>query len=130
LVRHISSELIDGVVRIELAYDNNQLFQDDAAKVLSEEVSREYEKAKGTEPTARSCLVVIVADTAASPVVKALFELYRAVGAVGGSVGVVGYPAEFIDSINSLGLPSLAGFDLFPTEDEALSELRGSPGSN
>ena len=73
-----------------------------------------------------SCVVKIDSEVAGSPVVRALFELWReVVEKRGGQVICVGYPEDYLYSLTSLGLPALNGFSLASTEEEAVERLAG-----
>jgi hypothetical protein len=71
----------------------------------------------------RSCAVIINAKTAGTPLVRALFEMYKTVMQGGGMVVVASYPKEDIDSLAMLGLLDLDGFELAADEQDALKKL-------
>jgi hypothetical protein len=75
------------------------------------------------EAQTRSCAVVIKAETAGTPLVRALFELYKTMMQGGGKVVVANYPKEDIDSLAMLGLLDLDGFELAADEQDALKKL-------
>ena len=60
---------------------------------------KEVEKA-----TTPSCVVVLTAKAAGSPLLKALYNLYQHVFQQGGRVEVVGFPPHFISLLNSTGV--------------------------
>jgi len=124
----VKAEITQGIVVATVGYGLEQMLQEGAAKELSrrllEEYQRQMDEAKkaGTARTG-SCVVVIKAETAGSPLVRALFELYKAVTAEGGQVICVGYPSDYIDSLTELGLPSLHGFSLAASQEAAIKTL-------
>jgi len=126
----VDAEISRGVVVLKVGYGLEQMLKDGAAKELSKRLLEEYqrkmnEEAQKTNDSARtgSCVVVITAETAGSPLVRALFELYKVVTAEGGQVICVGYPSDYIDSLTELGLPSLDGFSLATSQQAAIETL-------
>jgi hypothetical protein len=71
----------------------------------------------------RSCAVIVNAETAGTPLVRALFEIYKTVMQGGGKVVVANYPKEDIDSLAVLGLLDLDGFELAADEEDAFKKL-------
>ena len=115
----------DGVVVLSLDYGRELLLREDAPKRLSEELLRRYKELQENEkPATSSAVVEIKAKDAGSPVVRALFELWKeVVGNRGGQVVCVSYPQDYIDSLTTLGLPALPGFSLAATVSDALRRL-------
>jgi hypothetical protein len=114
-----------GVVLLQVSYGPELMLAQGTSTVLSEELVKTYKQAadQNTALVTTSCVVVIKAETAGSPLVRALFELYRTVYASGGQVICVDFPSDYIDSLTTLGLTALPGFSLAGSEDEAISRL-------
>ncbi len=120
----IKQEVQQGVPVITVGYGPEQMLKDGAAIELSTRMKEAFEKLAGQKQAQTgSCVVVITAETAGSPLVRALYELYKLVFAKGGQVICVGYPAEYIDSLITIGLPALDGFSLASEEDQAVVTL-------
>jgi hypothetical protein len=66
--------------------------------------------------------VSIKAKTAGSPLVRAIFELYKVVSAEAATLFCASYPENYMESLTTLGLPALPGFKLTKTLEEALQE--------
>lgn len=114
-----------GVVVLQVSYGPELMLAQSASTVLSEELVNTYkqEANQSTALVTQSCVVVIEAETAGSPLVRALFELYRTVYAGGGQVICVHFPSDYIDSLTTLGLTTLPGFSLAGSKEEAISRL-------
>ena len=113
----------DGLIVLNVRYSPQLMFQAEAFQLLSSELVNEYNKMIAQDPKSTSSVVVINASAAGSPLDKALFELYKEVEARSGQIIVVGYPADYTVGLNALGLPTLPGFSLANSRDEALSRL-------
>jgi hypothetical protein len=113
------------VILLTIRYGQELLLKTEAHERLSKELTECYRKIREQErPETSSCIVEIQAEVAGSPVVRALFELWKEVVAKeGGQVVCVNYPHDYIDSLTSLGLPSLPGFNLAETKAEAIQQL-------
>lgn len=127
----VTSAVDRGVVMLQVSYGPELLLSQGASTVLSDELVNTYKQAADSNAAlaTRSCVVVIKAETAGSPLVRALFELYRTVYAGGGQVICVDFPSDYIDSLTTLGLTTLPGFSLAGNKDEAISRLLQQPGS-
>lgn len=116
-----------GVILLTISYDEELLFQADTSGLLSNKLIEEYQKnlkAPGVEN--KSCIVKIDSEVAGSPIVRALFALWKeVVKTTGNQVICVGYPEDYLYSLTSLGLPTQKGFSLASTEDEAVKKLVG-----
>lgn len=112
----------NGVPVLTIDYGTEQMFQARVSELLSERLVNAYRtllsESHEHEP-ARACIVVIKAETAGSPLVRALFDLYKVVHAGSGTLICVSYPKAYMDSLTSIGLTVLPGFFLAETEDEA-----------
>ena len=121
----VTTALEQGVVVLTVSYGPELMLTNTASKKLSEELVGAYQKETGKNGSANtgSCVVIIEAQTAGSPLVRALFELYKTVSADGGQVICIGFPSDYIDSLTTLGLTALPGFTLAGKKEEALSKL-------
>jgi hypothetical protein len=129
---HVTGKVEGGVIVLAISYSHELLMRTEAPKRLSKEVMECYQRLReqkvGTIET-NSCIVEINSDVAGSPVVRALFELWREVtGRESGQVICVNYPQDYIASLTSLGLPSLGGFGLALTKEAAIQKLTKSGG--
>lgn len=114
----------EGVVILRVTYDPGQMFERKTGDVLSEQLTSKYEEATlPPNPAGPDCIVVMDAQTAGSPMVKSLFELYMRVNNCKGKLICANYPADYIDSILAIGLPSLEGFRLATDKEEAFKKL-------
>ena len=124
----VTGEVKNGVVVLSLDYGRELLLREDAPARLSEELTRRYQELLDRhKPRTVSAVVEIKAKDAGSPVVRALFELWKkVVGGQSGQVVCVNYPQDYIDSLTALGLPALPGFSLAATVDDALRRVATS----
>lgn len=114
-----------GAAVLTVDYGLEEMLRDEAAPEISKLLLDEYRRLEqDPKTTMRSCVVAIQAETAGSPLVRSLFELYKLVNAGGGQVVVANYPADYIDSLTFLGLTDLDGFETAPTEEAALKMLK------
>ena len=121
----VEGKVEEGVILLSVRYGQELLLERGTSERLSKELTGRYRqiREKANVKTI-SCIVEIQSEVAGSPVVRALFDLWReVVGKEGGQVVCVNYPQEYIDSLTSLGLPSLAGFSLAETKGEAIQKL-------
>jgi hypothetical protein len=123
----VDTKVEKGVILLTVRYGQELLLKKDARERLSKELTRRYREILEKEHEkveTTSCVVKIQAEVAGSPLVRALFELWKeVVGKEGGQVICVNYPPDYIDSLTALGLPTLAGFSLASTEAEAIQKL-------
>jgi hypothetical protein len=121
----VEGKVVDGVAVLTIDYGFEQMLRQEAATEISVKLIEEYKKQmQDPQTTMRSCVVVIKAETAGSPLVRALFELYKEVNAGTGQVVVASFPADYIDSLTFLGLTDLDGFETARDETAALAQLR------
>jgi len=102
------------------------MFAPNTAELLSKSVVTMYEtlvNQEGSSDQGRSCILIIVAKTAGSPIVRAVFELYKVVTDAGGELMVVDYPSAYSESLTGLGILALPGFSLAPNLEDAMSRL-------
>jgi hypothetical protein len=113
-----------GLVVLDITYGQELLFRPETSKRLGEALIAEYQEQRRTaQPPATSCVVVIHSLVAGSPLLRALFELWKIVADENrGKVVCVDYPVDFIDALTALGLNQLGGFSLAGTKAEAFRE--------
>ena len=110
---------------LTLRYVPAHLRDPNVHEVLREKLVDRYNKLLDEQGTDRhpSCVVVMDADTAGSPLIRALYELYKTVTAKGGRLGVVQFPIDYIPSLSALGMLRLDDFKLSGERDEAIQQL-------
>lgn len=69
---------------------------------------------------------MIDADTAGSPLIRAMVDLYKAV-AGSGKLIFAGYPLDYLPGLASLGFLDMPDVEIAPTLDAALRSLRAIP---
>ncbi len=108
---------------IEIDYSPAQMFQPKTSALLSEKLVNEYRTLREAhdEEEPKFCILWIKATTAGSPLVRAIFELYKVLHADSATLICACYPVAYMESLTSLGLPTLPGFILATSVEEALS---------
>ena len=123
----VSADEKRGVAVVTVDYDLEEMFQKGASEELRSAILGAYdrlvEEKKAIASLKKLCVVVIEAKTVGSPLLRALFELYKKIAAEGGEVRVAGFPPDYKEVLNALGMSALRGFSLSRSEDEALKEL-------
>ena len=116
-----------GVILLILTFNPEFLLEKGAGERLGTELAEHYlrlfngnQQAQVTTP---SCIVQFEPEIAGSTIVRALFELWKEVNRNKGQLVIFGYPYDFIPSLTSLGLPSLSGFTLANSKQDAFSKL-------
>ena len=123
----VEGKVENNVIILSVEFNQEFLMSRQAGEQLSSELTRRYreirqERTWGVKTS--FCIVEIKSQVAGSSLVRALFELWReVVGREGGQVICVNYPAEYIDSLTSLGLPALEGFTLAETIGDAMARI-------
>jgi hypothetical protein len=121
----------EGVVLLTIRYSPEVLIKTGAHERFSRELMKCYQTIRGKERErvkTNSCIVEIQSDVAGSPMVRALFDLWREIaGKESGQLVCVGYPQDYLDSLTALGLTTLPGFSLAGTRVQAVQKLRGCP---
>jgi hypothetical protein len=112
-----------GIPVLTIRYDADDMFRMESAHELGSQMVAGYEKRLAEEPANRSCIAVIESETAGSPLDRALFDLYKRVVAEKQQLLCVNYPADYIQSLASLGFPSLEGFALKSSKELAVKQL-------
>jgi hypothetical protein len=109
---------------LEVNYVPAEMFKPHTAKLLAEQFIENYRNLT-TIPVSGAkrniCIVVIKATVAGSPLVRALFDLYKVVVADSAKLICVSFPEDYMDSLTGLGLPALPGFKLASSLDEAFT---------
>src|SRR5690348_4618576 len=119
----VNGESRAGVPIITVQYGPEGMLQSKGA-VLSRRMRDEYERLS-KDSANRSLVVDIKADTAGSPLIRALVDLYKSVTARKGQLICAGYPRDFIPALRALGVTGLPGFHLVSGgADAALSSVR------
>ena len=121
----------DGTILLTMEYSHESLSGSAFGTNLMGELLSCYKRRRdelvGSETD--SCVIVIESDFVASPVRRALFELWREVvgktGREGGQVVCVKYPSEYIGHLRSLGMLDLPGFSLADDKDTAVRMVTG-----
>ena len=97
--------------------------KDDAQVKEEKQPEDNAQEKKPEKTTTPSCVIVLNAKAAGSPLLKALYNLYQHVFQQGGQVKVVGFPPDFIALLNSTGLTSFRGFSLVYDVPTALRQI-------
>jgi hypothetical protein len=122
----VTAEVAAGVPILTLTYGPEGMLQTTGPE-LSAALIAEYRKKRSDSSAESSSLIFVIdADTAGSPLIRALVDVYRAV-AEKGKLFCVGYPRDFLPGLNALGVTSLPDFCIAPTVDSALQSLRAIP---
>lgn len=107
---------------ITLTYGPEGMLQSSGSE-LSDRMIKEYEKLAG-ETSNKSLVVQINAQTAGSPLVRALVNVYKSVNARKGRLVCVNYPLDCLPSLNTLGVTSLPGFRLAQDLKDGIAAVR------
>lgn len=119
----VRPNLEDNVVVLAVSYEPGEFLNAQAQTTFRFALVEKYNEIVSANPDVRDCIVVIEAEAAASALVRGLFELWTKVRSRGGCVVCAHYPADYIDSLLSLGLPDMPGFLLAANKDDAFSSL-------
>jgi hypothetical protein len=120
----ITGESTQGVGVITLQYGPEQMMTP-GAEIGSKLVAKYAELRETTHNP--SVVVDIKADTAGSPVIRALYDLYRNVRSNRGQLLCVGYPHDYLPSLYSLGLPDRPGFTMEIGLEDAIKRIITRP---
>ena len=124
----VDESVDQGVILLILTFNPEFLLEKGAGDRLGTELAAHYrrllsENQQG-QVTTPSCIVQFEPEIAGSTIVRALFELWKEVNRNKGQLVIFGYPNDFIPSLTSLGLPSLSGFTLANSKQDAFSRLQ------
>lgn len=125
----IESQIMSNTIEIEASYPEYAMLEAGFDEPFRNRLVEEYEKLAG-EKGLQNCILSINAQVAASQVVKGIFELYRSVRARSGTLVCARYPADYVRALADLGLPSLPGFELCNSIDEAREKLSVDEGES
>jgi hypothetical protein len=113
----VSGENRSGVPVLTVRYGAEAMLQYSGSS-LSAAITDEYEKL-ASEAQNPSVVVKVEADTAGSPLIRALVSLYRRVATRRGMLVCAGYPADFVPALSALGVLSLPGFRMVTGDVDA-----------
>lgn len=120
----VDGKIKEGIIVLTINYDQEFLLKDIAFERLKHGLTEGYFNIiKDRQPETESCIVKIESDTAGTPLIRALFELWREIRNKDKQVICVNFPKDYVDSLASLGLTSLPGFSLAASEEEAIMKL-------
>jgi hypothetical protein len=122
----VKTEISNSTLILVVAYPSDVLTNTQSSQALLERLVKAYDGRNRSE-VGPSCIVEIKAEVAGSSVVRALFDLWKSVSANSGELRIVGYPSDYTDSLTSLGVTTLKGFQLSASRDEALRSLQVQP---
>ena len=120
-------EVESGVVVLTLTYEPDAMYREGYGQTLANNLLDVYERVRRERADEihqpPHCIVDVQAETAGSPVLTALVQLYKAADALNARVITVGYPEKYMESMVVLGLLNMEGFDSIEDKGEALSML-------
>jgi len=120
----VKAKVQDGVVVLNVTYDDEEMLRPTAGEELRAAMLEKYDDLAKQRP---DCVVVLDTDQVGSPLVGALFELYKRIISRRGELRVAGYPPDYMELLNALGVTRLRGFHLSSGgEAGALAELNPS----
>jgi hypothetical protein len=122
----IQGEWREEIPLVVVDYEPAQMFLPKTSTLLAERLIAQYKvlRAMRQEATPRACILWVKSKTAGSPLVRAIFELYKVLNADEATLFCAGYPVDFLESLTSLGLPALPGFKITVTVEEAIRLAR------
>jgi hypothetical protein len=118
----IEASVRAGSVELEASYPEYAIIDAGFDEPFRQQLVEKYESLAQTQ-TNRDCILSITAKVAGSQVVKGIFELYKVVHARSGILICANYPPEYIRALSDLGLPSLPGFELCSSLEEARTKM-------
>jgi hypothetical protein len=122
----VRDDVRNGVPVISVDYTADHFQSPSSASSFSSEILKHYTAALAKNARVKSCVVEIRADVAGSSLIRGLFDLYRMVRHNKGQVVCVGFPADYLPSLTSLGLLDQASFSLGSDTSSAISRLQTS----
>ncbi len=118
----VNATVSAGSVEIEASYPEFAIIDAGFDEPFRKQLVEKYEAIAGTQ-TNRDCILSITARVAGSQVVKGIFELYKVVRARSGILICANYPPDYVRALTDLGLPSLPGFELCGSVEEARDKM-------
>lgn len=116
-----------GVILLGVDYTPATLNRKNSSGLISSRLIEHYQA--GCDRSGyTSCIVEIQCKQGSSPLVRALYDLWQeVVEKRGGQVICVSLPSDSINALHTLGLLTLPGFSLEPTQAAALARLAPRP---
>ena len=119
--QEVTGQIEGNAIVLTVTYGPKQMIDPDAPNELAKLLTQKYDSLESGSK-AKDCVVVINADIAGSPIVRALIELYILVFSKRGQVLLAEYPDAYFESLTSAALPDQPGFRTFLTKEDALRE--------
>jgi hypothetical protein len=111
-----------GVIEITASYPEFAMTDAGFDEPFRQQLVQSYEKLAKTQENP-NCILTLKVEVAGSPVVKAIYELWKAVRARLGVLILADYPPDYVRALTDLGLPSLPGFELVSNTNEAREKM-------
>ena len=118
----IQAAVREGAVEIDASYPEFAIIDAGFDEPFRKQLVESYEALAQTQSN-RDCILSITAKVAGGQVVKGIFELYKVVRARSGILICANYPPDYVRALTDLGLPSLPGFELCSSIDEARAKM-------
>jgi hypothetical protein len=119
----IEAAIGEGAVEINASYPESAMIDAGFDEPLGQRLIERYEEL-GQKQSNRDCILTLKAKVAGSPVIKAIYELWKVVRAHSGTLICANYPPDYVRALTDLGLPSLPGFELCSSTEEARKMLK------
>jgi hypothetical protein len=114
----IEGSVREGAVEICVSYPDSAIIDAGFDEPFRQQLVQKYEEYARRQPD-QDCILTISATVAGSQVVRGIFELYKVVRARSGALICANYPPDYVRALTDLGLPSLPGFELCGSLEEA-----------
>jgi hypothetical protein len=118
----VEASVREGSVELQASYPEYAIIDAGFDEPFRKQLVEKYESLAQTQ-TNRDCILSITARVAGSQVVKGIFELYKVVRARSGILICANYPPEYVRALSDIGLPSLPGFELCSSLEEARTKM-------
>lgn len=117
------NEYVDNGVLVFEVHDveSAEFFDDPAA--ITDEVVKSYEAHVDSGAVSPSCVVVIKARSAPSPLIRLIYRLFKACRKRRASLFVCDFPDEYIVSLRTLALMDQEGFEIARTREDAVRRI-------
>ncbi len=119
----VDPTLEQGVVVLEVKYQDSALFKDSSYEELSLELQKldqKVRKDRSQDIKTPSCIIRILSRSAGTVLIRALFDHWQVVSANGGRLVCTDYPKAYLPSLRVLGLNKLPGFHLADSLNDAV----------
>lgn len=126
----VEADLYENVIRMTVKYDEkyDEKAEIYSTKILIDKLINRYQKMLKDHPNidTKSCIVKIESPTGGSRLVRALYQLFKEIIKTNSNRQLicVGYPKNYIESLNSLGIANLPNFKLAKNEKEAIRKIK------